>query len=85
MAKNVVFNVFPCSTRGWCACRADGLVCGYFVDQAGAVRFARRGNLRNGRDRHSQCIARETLLWLWRHNDASLQQYVALVKSCFVQ
>ena len=42
MAKNLVFNVFPCSTKGWCACRADGLVCGYFVDQAGAVRFARR-------------------------------------------
>jgi hypothetical protein len=41
MAK-VVFNVFPCSAKGWCACRADGLVCGYFVDQAGAVRFARR-------------------------------------------
>ena len=41
MAK-VVFNVFPCSDKGWCACRADGLVCGYFVDQAGAVRFARR-------------------------------------------
>jgi hypothetical protein len=42
MAKKVVFNVFPCSAKGWCACRADGLVCGYFVDQAGAVRFARR-------------------------------------------
>lgn len=41
MAKNV-FNVFPCSANGWCACRADGLVCGYFIDQAGAVRFARR-------------------------------------------
>ena len=42
MAKKVVFNIFPCSAKGWCACRADGLVCGYFVDQAGAVRFARR-------------------------------------------
>jgi hypothetical protein len=42
MVKKVVFNVFPCSAKGWCACRADGLVCGYFVDQAGAVRFARR-------------------------------------------
>ena len=42
MAKNVVFNIFPDGAKGWCARRADGLVCGYFVDQAGAVRFARR-------------------------------------------
>lgn len=42
MAKKIVFDVFPCSAKGWCACRSDGLVCGYFVDQAGAVRFARR-------------------------------------------
>ena len=42
MAKKVVFNIFPCSAKGWCACRADGLVCGYFVGQAEAVRFARR-------------------------------------------
>lgn len=42
MAKNIVFNVFPCSAHGWCACRDDGLVCGYFVDQTAAVRFARR-------------------------------------------
>jgi hypothetical protein len=42
MAENMIFNIFPCSAKGWCACRADGLVCGYFVDQAGAVRFARR-------------------------------------------
>jgi hypothetical protein len=42
MANNMIFNIFPCSAKGWCACRADGLVCGYFVDQAGAVRFARR-------------------------------------------
>ena len=42
MAKNVVFNVFPSGAGGWCACRADCLVCGYFVDWAGAVRFVRR-------------------------------------------
>jgi hypothetical protein len=42
MAKKLLFNIFPCSTKGWCACRADGLVCGYFVDKAGAVRFVRR-------------------------------------------
>lgn len=42
MAQNLIFNVFPCGAREWCACRADGLVCGYFVDQEGAVRFARR-------------------------------------------
>jgi hypothetical protein len=42
MPKKVVFNIFPCSAKGWCACRADGLVCGYFVDQAEAVRFVRR-------------------------------------------
>ena len=42
MARKTVFNIFPCNTKGWCARRADGLVCGYFVDQAGAVRFARR-------------------------------------------
>ncbi|GEM_PF-6163597 len=42
MAKQVIFNVFPCSAKGWCACRADGLVCGYFTDQAEAVRFVRR-------------------------------------------
>ena len=42
MAKKVVFNIFPCSAKDWCACRTDGLVCGYFVDQAEAVRFVRR-------------------------------------------
>jgi hypothetical protein len=42
MAQRPVFNVFPCSAKVWCARRTDGLVCGYFVDQAGAVRFARR-------------------------------------------
>lgn len=48
MAKKIVFNVYPCSATGWCACRADGLVCGYFIDQAGAVRFARRETCGNG-------------------------------------
>ena len=42
MEKDVVFNIFPCGAKGWCACRADALVCGYFVDRAGAVRFAQR-------------------------------------------
>jgi len=42
MSRTIVFNVFPCSAHGWCACRDDGLVCGYFVDQVAAVRFARR-------------------------------------------
>lgn len=42
MAKKINFNVFPCSAKGWCACRDDGLVCGYFVDQTAAIRFARR-------------------------------------------
>ena len=41
MAGRVVFHVFP-SARLWCARRGDGLVCGNFVDQAGAIRFARR-------------------------------------------
>jgi hypothetical protein len=42
MAREAVFDVFPCGARSWCARRADALVCGYFVDQAGAVRFVRR-------------------------------------------
>jgi hypothetical protein len=42
MAKRAAFNVFPFSAKMWCARRTDGLVCGYFVGQAGAVRFARR-------------------------------------------
>jgi hypothetical protein len=48
MTRNAVFNVFPCGAKAWCACRADGLVCGYFVDQAGAVRFARRETCSTG-------------------------------------
>lgn len=48
MAKKILFNVYPYSRTGWCACRADGLVCGYFVGQAGAIRFARRETCGNG-------------------------------------
>jgi hypothetical protein len=48
MAEVVVFNVFPYSAKGWCACRADGLVCGYFADQAGAIRFVRRETCGSG-------------------------------------
>ena len=42
MTLHPVFDVFPCGATSWCARRTDGLVCGYFVDQAGAVRFVRR-------------------------------------------
>lgn len=42
MKKGSAFDIFPYGTHGWCARRADGLVCGYFVDQVYAVRFARR-------------------------------------------
>jgi len=42
MDSSTVFTVFPCGTAEWCACRADGLVCGYFIDQVCAIRFARR-------------------------------------------
>lgn len=42
MTRDAVFDVFPCAANIWCARRTDGLVCGYFVDQAGAVRFVRR-------------------------------------------
>jgi hypothetical protein len=42
MDRNTAFTVFPCGAGEWCACRADGLVCGYFVDQVCAIRFARR-------------------------------------------
>lgn len=38
----LVFHIFPCGAREWCARRGDGLVCGYFVDQPCAIRFARR-------------------------------------------
>jgi hypothetical protein len=36
------FTVYPISATKWCAYREDGLVCGFFVDQACALRFARR-------------------------------------------
>jgi len=36
------FLVFRCNAREWCAQRADGLVCGFFVDQEAAMRFAKR-------------------------------------------
>lgn len=36
------FHVFPHGLHEWCARRADGRVCGYFVDQPCAIRFARR-------------------------------------------
>ena len=42
MVHETVFDVFPCGARIWCARRTDGLVCGYFVDQAGATLFVRR-------------------------------------------
>jgi hypothetical protein len=42
MKKGAMFDIFPCGTHGWCARRADGLVCGYFVDPMCAIRFARR-------------------------------------------
>ena len=42
MKERVGVHIFPYGTHGWCARRADGLVCGYFVDQVYAVRFARR-------------------------------------------
>ena len=42
MTANLSFNIFPFGHHEWCAERADGLVCGYFLNQADAVRFARR-------------------------------------------
>lgn len=42
MLNTLGFEVFPCGSHEWCACRVDGLVCGYFQDRIGAIRFARR-------------------------------------------
>jgi hypothetical protein len=42
MDSQIAFTVFPFGAQEWCACRADGLVCGYFVNQACAIRFAQR-------------------------------------------
>jgi hypothetical protein len=42
MDTHIAFTVFPFGAQEWCACRADGLVCGYFVNQACAIRFAQR-------------------------------------------
>lgn len=41
MTATLSFKIFPFGHREWCAQRADGLVCGYFLNQADAVRFAR--------------------------------------------
>jgi hypothetical protein len=48
MPKALIFNVFPFGIHEWCARRADGLVCGYFVDRSCAVRFARRETCGSG-------------------------------------
>jgi hypothetical protein len=42
MSKDSIFYVYSRGSAGWCACRADGLVCGFFVSEACALRFARR-------------------------------------------
>jgi len=34
--------VFRCSNGQWCARRADGLVCGLFIDEISATSFAKR-------------------------------------------
>ncbi len=36
------FKIFPCGEKGWCCQREDSLVCGFFVSQESAVRFAQR-------------------------------------------
>lgn len=42
MSTPLSFNIFPLGSHEWCARRTDGLVCGYFLEQADAIRFARR-------------------------------------------
>lgn len=42
MAQGADFTIYPVGATEWCACRADGLVCGVFVNQACALRFAKR-------------------------------------------
>jgi hypothetical protein len=36
------FQVFPFGSHEWCCMRADRMVCGFFIDREGALRFARR-------------------------------------------
>jgi len=48
MAQGADFTIYPVSATEWCACRADGLVCGVFVDQVCALRFAKRETCNGG-------------------------------------
>jgi hypothetical protein len=42
MIQSSDFTIYPVGATEWCACRADGLVCGVFVNQACAFLFAKR-------------------------------------------
>jgi hypothetical protein len=42
MAQSSDFTIYPVGATEWCARRADGLVCGVFVNQACALLFAKR-------------------------------------------
>ncbi len=48
MAQGADFTIYPVGVTEWCACRADGLVCGVFVNQASALRFAKRESWNGG-------------------------------------
>jgi hypothetical protein len=48
MAQSSDFTIYPVGATEWCACREDGLVCGVFVNQACALRFAKRETRNRG-------------------------------------